>query len=175
METLNIIQILAKMGKVLSKIVYIFAIIGVVGCIVGMLGLPFSDRELLKIGGVTIHSFIVNKVGIDLGYLYPLLSGALIVCIGEAVTAKFAGTYFEHEISAGTPFTTSGANELLKLGIITICVPLGTIILSQIVSAIIVEFIGCGETFKIEDGDSVALGVMFIVMSLLCRYGAETK
>lgn len=109
MEILNIIQILAKMGKVLSKIVYIFAIIGVVGCIVGMLGLPFFDRELLK------------------------------------------------------------------LGIITICVPLGTIILSQIVSAIIVEFIGCGETFKIEDGDSVALVVMFIVMSLLCRYGAETK
>ncbi len=175
MKTLNTIQTLSKIGKILSKIVYICCIIGIVGCAVGIVSLPFADTGILKIGGVTIYGLIVNRAGIDLNSLYPLMTGAMIVCIGQAVTAKFAERYFSHELTAGTPFTLAGANELLRLGIITICVPLGSLILAQIVSSIVAEFIGCGEAFKIEGGDSVALGVMCILMSLLCKYGAECR
>lgn len=103
------------------------------------------------------------------------MTGAMIVCIGQAVTAKFAECYFRHELTAGTPFTLSGAKELLRLGVLTICLPLGTMILGQIISGVVAEFIGCGEAFKLDGGDSVALGVMFIVMSLLCQYGAELR
>ena len=173
MKALNTIQTLSKIGKILSKIIYICCIIGAVGCAVGMVSLPFADTEILKIGGVTIHGLIINRAGIELENLYPLLSGTLIVCVGEAVTAKFAKKYFTHELDAGTPFTTDGAKELFRLGVLTICVPLGALILAQIVSGVVAEFIGCGEAFKLDGGDSVALGVMFIGMSLLCQYGAE--
>lgn len=172
MNALKTIQVLAKIGQILSKIIYICCIIGVVGCVVGMVSIPFADTGALKIGGMTIHGLIVNRAGIQLNGLYPLLAGAMIVCIGQAVTAKFAERCFSHELDAGTPFTTDGAKELLRLGILTICVPLGTQILAQIVSAILAELLACGETFKIS-GNSVALGVMFIIMSLLCNYGAE--
>ncbi len=175
MKTLNTIQILSKIGKVLSKIVFICCIIGTVGCAAGMASLPFADTGALKIGGVTIHGLIVNRAGIDLNSLYPLMTGALIVCIGQAITAKFAEGYFAHELTAGTPFTLTGAKELLRLGIIIICVPLGTQILAEIVNNILAQIIHCGEAFKLHGGDSVALGVMFIVMSLLCRYGAEVQ
>ncbi len=175
MKTLNTIQTLSKIGKILSKIVYIFCIIGAVGCIVGVVCLPFADTGVLKVGGVTIYGLVVNRAGIDLNSLYSLMTGAMIVCIGQAVTAKFAERYFSHELTAGTPFTVGGAKELLHLGIITICVPLGAMILAQIISSIVTEFIGCGDAFKLEGGDSVTLGVMFIVMSLLCKYGAECR
>lgn len=175
MKTLNTIQILSKIGKILSKIIYICCIIGTVGCAIGMASLPFADTGVLKIGGVTIYGLIVNRAGIDLNSLYSLMTGAMIVCIGQAVTAKFAEGYFAHELTAGTPFTLSGAKELFRLGIVTICVPLGSLILAQIISAIVAELIGCGEAFKLDGGDSVALGVMFIFMSLLCRYGAELQ
>lgn len=173
MKTLNTIQTLSKIGVILSKIVFICCLIGVIGCAVGMAFLPFADTGIFKLGGMTIHGLIVNRVGIALNSLYPLMTGALIVCIGQCVTAKFAELYFQHEYAAGTPFTASGVKELLRLGILTICVPLGAIILAQIVSGVMAELIGCGEAFKLEGGDSVALGVMFLVMSLLCSYGAE--
>ncbi len=175
MKTLNTIQTLSKIGRVLSKIVYICCIIGAAGCVVGIVSLPFASSGIFKIGGVTIYGLVVNRAGIDLNSLYSLMTGAMIVCIGQAITARFAENYFTHELTAGTPFTISGAKELFRLGIITICVPLGTSIFAQIISAIVAEFVNCGDAFKAEDSSSVALGVMFLVTSLLCRYGAELQ
>lgn len=175
MKTLNAIQTIFKIGRILSKIIYICCIIGVVGCTIGIASLPFADTGVLKIGGVTIYGLIVNRAGIDLNSLYPLMTGAMIVCIGQTIAAKFAEAYFAHELTAGTPFTLNGAKELLRLGILTISVPLGALILAQIVSGVIAEFIGCGEAFKLDGGDSVTLGAMFLVMSLICKYGAELR
>lgn len=174
MKSLNAIQILSRIGKVLSKIVYICCLIGVIGCIVGIVCLPFADTGVIKIGGVTIYGLIVNRAGIELNSLYPLMTGAMIVCIGQCVTAKFAELYFKHELAAGTPFTLAGAKELMRLGILTICVPLAALILAQIISGVIMALLGCGKVFKLDGGGNVTLGVMFILMSLLCRYGAES-
>lgn len=102
MKTLNTIQTISKIGKILSKIIYICCIIGVAGCIVGMVSIPFADTGVLKIGGVTISGLIVNRARIELAGLYPLLTGAMIVCIGQCITAKFAELFFKHELSAGT-------------------------------------------------------------------------
>lgn len=85
MKSLNIIQALAKIGKVLSKIVYICCIVGVVGCIVGLVSLPFAEQGIFKIGGVSIHGLIVNNAGIDLTALYPAMTGAMILCIGQVI------------------------------------------------------------------------------------------
>lgn len=172
MKTLKTIQVFAKIGKILSTVIYICSIIGAAGCTVGLLSLPFSETPILKIGGMTVRGLIINKSGVDLMSLYPIISGALIICIGEAVVAKFAQLYFKRELADGTPFTVDGAREMLRLGIITICVPLGALILSQIVSTITAEFTG-GEVFKLDGGDSITTGVMFIIISVLCRYGAE--
>ena len=175
MKSLQTIQTLSKIGQVLSKINYIFCMIGAIGCAVGLVSLPFADQGVFKIGGVSIHGLIVNRAGIDLNGLYPLLTGILIVCIGQTVLAKFAEKYFAHELSAGTPFTTNGANELLRLGILTVSIPLGSLILAQIVSGIIAGFMNCDDLFKLDNGGSVALGIMIIVMSVFCRYGAELQ
>lgn len=175
MKTLKTIQTLSKIGRILSKIIFICCVIGAAGCAIGMVSLPFADTGVLKIGGVTVYGLIVNRTGIDLNSLYPLMTGAMLVCVGQAVTAKFAAGYFAHELTAGTPFTLAGAKELLRLGIITICVPLGALLLAQIVSGVMAEIIGCGEMLQLDGGDSVILGVMFLFMSLLCRYGAELR
>lgn len=173
MNTLNTIQTLSQIGKVFSKISYIFQLIVVIGCAVGLAGLPFADNGIFKIGGVSIYGLIVNRAGIDLTSLYPAITGAIIMCIGQIVLAKNAENYFDHELAAGTPFTQDGADELLRLGIMTICIPLGCLILAEIVSGIIEGFLNCDDLLKIENGGSVTLGIMFIITSILCRYGAE--
>lgn len=175
MKSLKNIQILSRIGRVLSKIVYIGCLIGVIGCVVGMISLPFADSGVIKLGGVSIHSLIVNRAGIELNSLYPLMIGALIACAGQGVTAWSAERYFRHELAAGNPFTLAGAKELFRLGILTLCVPLGALILAQIVSGVAAELIGAGEALNLDGGDSVALGVLFLVMSLFCQYGAELR
>lgn len=63
-KALDTIQTVAKIGKVLSSIAYVFCLVGGILCIVGIacVGIPGSVR----IGGVTIHSMIDNLQGISL-------------------------------------------------------------------------------------------------------------
>lgn len=173
MKARKILQTLAKIGKIFSKIVSICSLIGAIFCAVGLVMLPFGEAGVLKLGGVSIYGLIVNRTGVALESLYPVLAAVLLVCAGQVVTARFAWQYFRHELQAGTPFTPDGAKELLRLGIVTACVPLGAQIASQIVSSILAQLVGIEETYPLESGSSVGLGIALIVMSLLCQYGAS--
>lgn len=60
----------------------------------------------------------------------------MILCAGEAVLAKFAEHYFKRELVDGTPFDLGGAKELRRLGILAICIPIGTQMLAEIIYAV---------------------------------------
>ena len=175
-RNLNLIQKLFKMGKVLSKIAFIFSMIGFVGSIAGLVGLGFGG-ELIKIGGVTLHGLIANSSGYAPGAIAAALSGWLIVCAGEGVLAKFAQAYFEHEGQAGTPFTPAGAKELMRLGILTMAIPIGCTVIGSIAEGMVAGFLQVEKAamldFGFDNGARIVLGVMLLVISLLCRYGAE--
>lgn len=175
MKSLKSIQTLSKLGKILSKIAFIFSVIGFCGCIAGLVSLLFGNGSLLRIGGVTLHSLIPEDRGYNMKSISAALSGWMIVCAGEAVVAKFAEIYFKHELQAETPFTSSGAYELKRLGILTIAVSAGCAVLGTIVQELVVGFAG-GEVLMENTYDcesAVFIGIMFIIMSIFCRYGAE--
>lgn len=125
MKTLITIQTLAKIGKILSKIIFICCIVGFCGCIVGIVSLAIG-AESLKLGG-------------------------------------------------GNPFTLRGAKELMRLGILTVAIPLGTVIVCAIGVAIADVVYPGIDKLSVGEFSSVGLGVMMIVLSLFCRYGAELK
>lgn len=179
MKSLKTIQTLSKMGKTLSKIAFIFAIIGFCGCIAGLISLNFDSGSLIKIGGVTLHGIIDNDSGYNIESIGTALAAWLIICAGEIVLAWFANQYFTNEQMAGTPFTQSGATELKRLGILTICISLGTSMVADIVQEVVAGMLNVTADFAtdicVDNEASVALGIMFIVISLLCRYGAELE
>lgn len=176
MRSLDTIQKLSKIGKVLSKIAFIFSVIGVCGCIAGLLSLSFSGENLLKIGSVTLHGLFSDHLALSKSAT-AALAGWLIVCAGEAVVAKFAETYFKREQQAGTPFTLAGAKELLRLGILTIAIPVGCAALGGIAEGAVAGFMNVEQAavtdLYLDNEANIALGVMFMVLSQLCRYGAE--
>ena len=173
MKTLNIIQKLSKIGKVLSKIMFIFCVIGFCGCIVGILSMVLGVPTL-KIGGVTLESILNTEAEVTVGTVYAAMAAGMILCAGEAVLAKFAEHYFKHELADGTPFTLAGAKEMQRLGILTICLPIGTQIVAEIIYAVMEQTMQGVAPLRLDSAGSVALGVMFIVPSLICRYGAES-
>ena len=133
-KSLKTIQTLANLGKIFSQIIYICCIVGGIGCLVGIIALLGVNG--LVIGGKDITSLIVSKSNIAIETLVFYCIAGFIACVAECIVAKFANTYFKHELVAGTPFTMDGSKEILRLGILTI-------------------------------------GIMFIVASVIFKYGAE--
>lgn len=174
MKTLTIIQKLSKIGRILSRILFIFCILGFCGSIVGIASMALG-APTLKIGGITLKSILQIEAGVTAGRLYAAMVAGMILCAGEAVLAKFAEHYFRRELADGTPFDFGGARELMRLGILTICIPIGTQVLAEIVCAVMEQTLYGAAPFQPDHSSSVALGVMFIVMSLGCRYGAELR
>ena len=179
MKSLNTIQKLSQIGKVLSKIAFIFSVIGFCGCIAGLLSLSFGDGNLIKIGGVTLHGIISEEYGYNIKSISAALFGWMIVYAGEAVLAKFAEVYFKNELNAETPFTLAGAKELLRLGILTTAIPTGSAVVGSIVEGIVAGFMNVEKATAMDmyfDNEaSIVLGIMFNLGSLLCRYGAELR
>lgn len=174
MKSLHTIQKLSKLGEILSKTAFIFSVIGCCGCIAGMLSVVWENGELIRIGGITLHGLIYEKYGYNARSIVATLSGSLLVCAGEAVLAKFAESYFRNEQKAETPFTLAGAKELLRLGILTIAVPTGCAVAGSIAGFMQVENTVAMDLYM-DNEASIVLGIMFLLGSLLCCYGAEMR
>lgn len=174
METLKTIQTLSKIGKVFSKIVCICCIVGFCGCAVGIIAMLIGG-EAIKLGGVTLHSIFESEANVSVGTVWAAIAVGIIFSIGEFFVSRKAYRYFDNELKTGTPFSEGGAKEMLNLGISVIWIPIVTAVLAQVAQEVIAQFMETSERIQIECFDSVALGVMFIFMSLLCKYGAEKE
>lgn len=170
MKSLNTLQTLSRLGRVLSKIAFVCSLVGFCGCIAGIVSEVLQDENVIRIGGVTLHGILEKTGRYNDRELIAAMSAWLIVCAGEAVIARFAQIYFWNEIKRGTPFTDDGADELKRLGIITLAVSLGCSALAEAVQELVAGSVGM---VSFEGGTSAALGIMFIVGSVMCRYGAE--
>ena len=172
-KTLNTIQTLMKVGRVLRGIAYVCCLVCGILCVVGLVT-AWVPRSIV-IGGVTIHALFASLDNLSLGAFYATAATGLIVCIATCILAKLASRYFNHELAAGTPFTLEGARKPLRLGICTICIPLAAVIIANICCATI-GVLFPGEAFIDFDADvPILLGVVIIVMSLLCKYEAESN
>lgn len=175
MNNKKALQIITKMGKILSKLVFIFSIVCVCMCVAGLISSMFKSDRIFKIGNVTIHGLLPIFDGYNEKSINIILTAYLIIFSGKAVVSKFAERYFHNTLIAETPFTQSGAIELRKLGIITIVIPTSCVILAEILQEIMIKFMNLSAEIQIDlnfgNETSVILGIMFIVGSFLC--GAE--
>lgn len=172
MDTLKVLGKLARLGKVLCRIAFVCCIVGFCLCGVAIASLALG-LEPLRLGRVTINGLIRMETPVGMIAMYAAIITAMILCAGEAVLARFALSYFQRALADSTPFTLGGAQELKRLGILTICLPIGAQIIAEIVYAALTH--GAAKVFslRLSFGGSVLLGALFIVASLLCRLGAE--
>ncbi|MDD6810449.1 MAG: hypothetical protein PUD93_01075 [Lachnospiraceae bacterium] len=174
-QTLKTIQVFSKIGKILSEIIFICSIVGAAGCALGIASLAVGETEVFQLGGVTIHGIIETSAETSIGTRYTLMTVGLILCIGEIFLAKIAENYFKHELATGTPFTFDGAKEMLRLGICAVCIPMGTMIVAEIAYTVMNHYYVDVADLHIDDYASVGLGIAFIVVSFICKYGAELQ
>ena len=174
MKSLNTIQVLAKVGRILSKIIFILCIVGFCGCIIGIVSLALG-LESFKIGDLTIRSIIEDNTDLSIATVYAGMAVGIVYCAAEAVLCKFSETYFKNELADGTPFTQRGAKELQRLGVIVIVVSLCAGTVCAIGLAIAHHVNPEIGKLPLESIGSVGIGIMMLIASLLCRYGAELR
>ncbi len=170
-KSLHTIQTLARLGRIFSQIIFVCCIVGAVGCCAGLVALLGINS--LTLGGRDLTAMIIMGSNTGMETLVFACIAGLIACVAECVLSKFANIYFKHELAAGTPFTMEGSKEILRLGILTIAIPLGTLILQGIVYAIFEVFYPGTQQINMEDMASVGMGIMFILASVIFQYGAE--
>ncbi len=172
-KSLHTIQVLAKLGKIFSQIVFVFSLVGGIGCCVGFASLMGMNG--LVIGGTDITALIVTESDRTMETLLFSCVSGLIACAAECVLSKFANIYFKRELESGTPFTNSGSREIRRLGILAVVLPLGARSLEGIVYGVYSIFYPMIEQEDMGDMTSVSIGVMFIVASVIFQYGTELK
>ena len=166
MKSLEVIQKIVKVLKILAKIAYIFCIIGAVASAIGTASL-FAIDENSEIWKKALEA--IQPDTIDLAAVRCTCLTGVIVCAAGAVLSWFSKKLFEDELAAGTPFDRHICKDVLKVGIIYLAV--------SVVSGIIIAIIyAC---FKLDaDGSGFSgftTGIVYIICWLLCRYGADVK
>ncbi len=160
------VQVIAKVFSILAFLAFIFSIIGAVGCLIGgiailSLGSLLTEEALAQITEISGVS--------DMRGLGVSLLAEVVFLVGGLVVIYFVRRYLKNELQAGTPFTYSGASELLRLGVINLTVPLGSLIISLIITA------ACGCENVISNEYNAIGGVFMILLSFVFKYGAELE
>ena len=164
-KTFRVFQTLSKIAMVLS---FVWAGLAALGLLCGVLwysgGNVFSvNQELLY--SLTVTGGLTEMIGVLLvDMILALTDGTLLV---------FAVRYFKAEQADGTPFTQQGADRVLHLGILNIVLPL----VAAILSALVCELLTLPQDAVRDWGNlnSLTMGIVLILASLIFRYGAELE
>lgn len=162
---LKTLQTLAKLGKIFSKIIMTFCIIGIIGSIIGMIALSISQINLAQY--IEKYS-VMSIVG-----AYAGIISALILLPGEIINCVYANKYFKYQLEVGTPFNKECAGKMKKLGIVCIVTSVVTSILCSIVYAIVSKDLFETGSLEIESTSSITLGIVFIIISIILEAATE--
>lgn len=172
-NTLKTIQTASKVAGILSKIVMICCIVGAFLCLVSIVLLAVGIDAALKLSGINIGSILQNEANLTTAQLYLTISLGALILAANAVVAYFAAKYFKNEQMTGTPFTFDGAKELFRLGALSAIISVASDTVSSIVGSIIESSQQISFDMQINIDGLLGFGIFMIVISYLCKYGAE--
>ena len=170
MEQLQRIQKTFHVFQILTKIAYIFSIVGAILCAVGALCAFswYSGGQVFSLFGEPITPFITGR---GMNEMLAVLLADFVMITAEAILLSFAGRYLKAEQADGTPFTVTGAETLKKLGIRCIWLP----IVAMVVASVISLSFGVEDIDAVSNLPSVATGIVLILASMIFRYGAALE
>ena len=167
MTNLEKIQNVMRVLQILSKIILIFAIVGV---ILASIGATLVASDVLNTENQFLH-FISVTAEMSKGQIVGTLTAAAVSLLFGGIITAFVYRYFTAELKEGTPFTNAGADKIKQLGIIEIVL---SVISMGIVDGIY-EKIGLAEWNRFDDAGGITLGICLILLAMVVRYGAELE
>lgn len=167
MNNLEKIQKGMRVLQILSKIVLIFAIVGLA---LTSIGAALVASDVLNLENQFLH-FLSVTAEMSKSQLVGTLTAAAVSLLFGGILTAFAYRYFTAELKEGTPFTNTGADRIKQLGIMEIILS----VVSMCIIDGIYEKIGLTEWNRFDDAGSITFGVFLILLAMVVRYGAELE
>lgn len=164
-KTFRVFQILAKIAMILS---FIWAGMAALGLLCGIVW--YNGGTVVGADQDMVLSLTVTG---GLSEMICVLLADTILALTDGTLLFHALRYYKTEQADGTPFTRHGADQILHLGICTIVLPL----VASILAAIVCQAFGYLQSASRDWGNlnSVTMGIILILASLIFRYGAELE
>lgn len=167
MSNLEKIQKGMRVLQIFSKIIFVFTCVGVV---LSSIAAVLAAADVINAENQFLH-FLSVTAEISRGQLVATLTAAAISSLLGGILAAFVYHYFTAELKEGTPFTNAGADNIKRLGIITIVLSL----ISACVFDVIYEKIGLSKLNGFDDAGGITLGICLLLLAMVVRYGAELE
>ena len=121
---------------------------------------------------------ILTKIAMILSFVWAGLAalgllGETVMALTDGTLLAFAYNYFKAEQAAGTPFTHEGADQIKRLGIRNIVLPLVAAIIIAVVFAVFGVPQPAGSDWS--NISSLSTGIVMILASIIFRYGADLE
>ena len=171
-KNLSNVQKIFNVCRIISKAIFILSIIGAVACFVGFTALWGLHK--VEVDGIEVVN-ILEEGGEPFVTMMFSICIAMLSCISGAIISKFAEIYFSNELEVGTPFTYSGAKELLTIGILSFALPTAVSIISGIAYTITKLYWPMLELEISGMSISIEVALIIVVISYVFRYGAELE
>lgn len=172
-KVIRILPKLLKVGLVLSRVVFICALVSSCICATAMLLFPFGGSGWIHIEGLELHG-LLSLIDKEVSEQAIIGIGCyLMVSLSHVVLAKYANTYFKKAVRRCNPFTMSAARDLMYLGLMTIGVPAFGGYVAGAFQDVMAKAFRVEVDYCFGVGVFAALGVGTLAMAFLCRYGAE--
>lgn len=167
MSNLEKIQKGMRVLQILSKIILIFAIVGVA---LASIGAVLVASDVLNMENQFLH-FLSVTAEMSKDQIIGILTAAAVSLLFGGILTVFAYRYFTAELKEGTPFTNAGADRIKQFGIMEIAL---SVISIWIIDGIY-ENIDLAEWNRFDDAGGITLGICLILLSMVVRYGAELE
>lgn len=167
MSNLEKIQKGMRVLQILSKIILIFAIVGVA---LASIGATLVATDVANMENQFLH-FISVTAEMSKGQIVGTLTAAAVSLLFGGILTAFVYRYFTAELQEGTPFTNAGADRIKRLGIMEIVLS----VVSMCIIDGIYEKIGLAEWNRFDDAGSITFGICLILLAVVVRYGAELE
>lgn len=176
MDSLKTLMTIARVGKVVCTILFVLAIIGACCCALLMCLVLLFGGLISAIASTWTGTFMVNFGDSGMAWAFAYALVGILSCCGMAVCLKLERDYFKYLLNAGTPFTYDGAKRLFDIGLANVIITVATSVFAGIVTLIFsfIFDINADDILSIGMG-SIWIGVTFIIISIICKCGAEMQ
>ncbi len=173
MKSLETIQKVSKFGKIFSKIVYVLCLVAVIILVISAVGVVLFGDQIVNTQDIVLPFVEKTDINISKAFICDALMVAIVGLLSEMYIAKKANEYFKFELELGTPFTNESADKMKKLGLTVIIVPIIATIISVIAHIVISKLLGNSGDIDINYDISLTMGLVFLFLSAVFRYGAS--
>lgn len=164
MKSLDRVQTIAKVLKILSKIVFIFSIVILSLLSVFLIVFCFVGNNV-----EFINFFAQMGIPYEFNTVLCSLICLILQFIGSIIIYSKVVRLYKLELELGNPFDKPLIKEVRKVGVWRIVLPIVVSIIIAIVSACF------GISFNVSSLSGVTIGIVYLLVSCILEYGSELK